>query len=86
MRSRTKPDGAVQEYKRLKKEDENIETRIAVLYNEEGMKYEKIAEVVGAKLLTIRYIHNRYIEMRIEEYKKNKKNEQENKFSKDESI
>lgn len=75
MRPRTKPNGVAEQYKELKRIDENIEHRVAILYNDNSMRYDEIAQLLGVKIDTIRYIHNKYIEGRIDEHKRNKKTE-----------
>jgi len=73
MRPRTKPNGITEQVKKLKEQDENIANRIAIMYDDEGMRYEQIADVLCVRIDTIRAIHNRYIEDKISQYKIDKK-------------
>lgn len=72
MRPRTKPDGVTEQIKKLKKQDENVANRIAIMYDEMNMRYEQIADVLCVRIDTIRAIHNRYIEDRINQHKLDK--------------
>lgn len=72
MRPRTKPNGITEQIKKLKQQDENIAQRIAVMYDDEGMRYEQIAEVLCVRIDTIRLIHNKYIDDRITQHKLDK--------------
>jgi len=69
MRPRTKPNGVTEQVKKLKEQDENIAIRVAVMYDDEGMRYEQIAEVLCVRIDTIRAIYNTHIEDRINQYK-----------------
>lgn len=80
MKPRTKPNGVTEQVKKLKEQDENIAMRIASMYNDNGMKYEQIAEVLCVRIDTIRAIHNRYIDDRINQHKLDKKNSVDKKI------
>ena len=80
MRPRTKPNGVTEQVKKLKEQDENIAMRIASMYDDNGMKYEQIAEVLCVRIDTIRAIHNRYIDDRINQHKLDKKNNVDKKI------
>ena len=73
MRPRTKPNGVTEQVKKLREQDENVAVRIATMYDDEGMRYEQIAEVLCVRIDTIRAIHNRYIDERITQHKIEKK-------------
>ena len=73
MRPRTKPNGVTEQVKKLREQDENVAARIATMYDDEGMRYEQIAEVLCVRIDTIRAIHNRYIDERITQHKIDKK-------------
>ena len=73
MKPRTKPNGVTEQIKKLKQADENIAVRIATMYDELNMRYEQIADVLCVRIDTIRAIHNRYIDERIDQHKLDKK-------------
>lgn len=73
MNTKTKPNGITEQVKKLKEQDENIALRVATMYDDNGMRYEQIAQVLCVRIDTIRAIHNQYIEDRINQYKLDKK-------------
>ena len=73
MKPRTKPNGVTEQMQRLKEQDENIARRVATMYDDKGMRYEQIAELLCVRIDTIRAIHNQYIEDRISQHKLDKK-------------
>ena len=73
MNTKTKPNGISEQVKKLKEQDENIALRVATMYDDNGMRYEQIAQVLCVRIDTIRAIHNQYIEDRISQHKLDKK-------------
>lgn len=74
-----KKNGITEQYEMLKSQDENIENRVAVLYDEEGMRMTQIAEMLCVRTDTIRYIHKKYIDDKIEQYKMDKRRKETEK-------